>query len=229
MDKINQYITIDFETGGFEAYKNQATQVAAQAFRGDTFEEIGRYTAYIKPYAQELGLKYTDAALQFTGTTMADLEAGETVHKVVNELCKLFKMANTGRHVAYYPVLVGHNIDFDIPFLQFMFDYTGQDLSKYLMGKKDHKGIFRPSGIDTMWLARMHDPLKQKMENHKLETVAACCGVELIDAHEAMADVKATTEVANYFAKSLRGEQVAMIQNVEEQEERFRKTFEFGN
>lgn len=53
MDQNNPthyYLIYDFETGGFDAKKNAAAEIAMIAVRADNFEEIGRISEFIHPY-----------------------------------------------------------------------------------------------------------------------------------------------------------------------------------
>lgn len=227
-DKITQIICIDFETGGFDAAKNPATEVGLISFRNDTFDEISRYESYIKPYDKESGLTYTQKALDFTGLSLDKLEKeGQKYTKVVNDLIKEFKKANTSSQKSKKPILLGHNVAFDIPFLMQIFDLAGKDLSEYLDGKVDNKGRFIPGYFDTMWDARRRWPeLKKEIKNHKLETVTEKLGIQLENAHEALADVEATMEIYKYFTKSLRNSQ-GFSNFASEDKEKTREKYQF--
>ena len=43
-----------------------------------------------------------------------------------------------------------------------------------------------------------------KLENHKLETICKIMGVELSNAHNSLADIKATKEVGDKLLQGLR-------------------------
>ena len=227
-DKITQIICIDFETGGLDANKNPATEVGLISFRNNTFDEISRYESYIKPYDEENGLTYTQKALDSTNLSLDKLEKeGQKYTKVVNDLIKEFKKANTAGNKTKKPILLGHNIAFDIPFLMQLFDLAGKDLSEVLDGKLDNKGRFIPGYFDTMWDARRRWPeMKKEIKNHKLETVTEKLGIELDNAHEALADVEATMEVYKYFTKSLRNSQINS-NFASEEKEKSREKFQF--
>lgn len=229
-DKITQIVCIDFETGGFDANKNPATEVGLISFKNDIFEEISRYKSYIKPYDKENGLEYTQKALDFTGLSIDKLEKeGQKYIKVVNDLIAEFKKANTAGNKTKKPILLGHNIAFDIPFLMQLFDLVGKDLSEFLDGKLDNKSRFIPAYFDTMWDARRRWPeMKKEIKNHKLETVTEKLGIRLEDAHEALADVEATMEVYKYFTKNLRNSQnISNIANNNKEKSREQYAFEF--
>jgi hypothetical protein len=151
------------------------------------------------------GLLHDWGALDYTNTTHQKISEGMDSLDLVNRLCAEFSKANTGGPNSYStkPILLGHNICFDIAFLQWLFAFHKKDLGKYLDGKVDAYGNFQPMYIDTLQLARQrwyHEP----MANYQLGTCCEKAGVELVDAHEAMADVNATVELFQYFTRSLR-------------------------
>ena len=53
------------------------------------------------------------------------------------------------------PILVGHNITFDIGFIQQTFKDCKIDLSKYIAGEKDFFGNFFPTFIDTIHISKL--------------------------------------------------------------------------
>jgi DNA polymerase III alpha subunit (gram-positive type) len=149
------------------------------------------------------GLLHDWGALDYTNTTHEKINEGIDSRDLVSRLCDEFTKANTGNGYTTKPILLGHNVVFDISFLQWLFVFHKKDLSKYLDGKTDGYGNFQPTYIDTLNMARQrwyHEP----MANYKLGTCCEKAGVELVDAHEAMADVNATVELFHYFTHSLR-------------------------
>lgn len=213
--KLNNFVIVDCETGGLDR-KNQEharlvpmTEIAAIGVSADNFQEFGRFVSKIKGqwvgeeyrgYSPEL--IYQAEALKFTGTTLTQLEKeGKPYKEVVNGLIEVFEKSKTGSHL-HKPILVGHNVVYDIPFVQFIFDFAKSDLSKYLSGWKDHKGTFHPHFIDTMWLSR------QKWSNqelkHNLAAVAERCEVDLFNAHGALSDTVATLEIFKKLTVALR-------------------------
>ena len=81
-------------------------------------------------------------------------------------------------------VLVAHNLSFEAQFLMGEFGRLGHDLQ-----------LDRGSGICTMTLASTYIPHSPR----NLQACCDCCGVELRDAHSALADARATTQLLGRY------------------------------
>jgi DNA polymerase-3 subunit epsilon len=90
----------------------------------------------------------------------------------------------------------GYNVGFDINFLsEFMFKANPHD--KYGLGSF----VDRSSGFDLLWHLRNKYFVKGRpadLPNLKLETVAKAHGLTL-DAHDALADIRATREICKTY------------------------------
>lgn len=222
---LQNIVCLDFETGGLFCQDNPITEVAAIAIWGSTFEEIGRYDSLVKPYGD---MEITPKALEVSNLTIDELEKkGQEIDKVVEGLIELFKQANTAGGKIYRPIIMAHNAQFDIGFLQQIFQGCSVDLSKYVAGNKDIYGNFYPACIDTLMMARMRWPIPViDIESHKLDASCAAAGIEHFEAHRAMRDVEVTIELYKSFINSMRhggGEGLAEAT----EKSRFRPTFEF--
>jgi DNA polymerase III epsilon subunit family exonuclease len=106
--------------------------------------------------------------IELTGITEDDLKGKPAIEKVLPQFYEFCKNS----------VLVGHNIiDFDMKFI----DISAKNLNIRFDNKR----------VDTLLLARKY----LRLPNYKLATVAQHLGVELINAHRAMNDVRACAEV----------------------------------
>ena len=191
--KINDYIVYDLETGGLSPEKHAIVQIGMIAIAGDTLEEIERYTTYCKPYHPDL--TYEDKALEINKATMKDINGGKDIKVVVGEMIAFFERHKVG-NFKKRPIMVGHNIDeFDTTFLRLYFDLVDEDLMKYIS----------PTTMDTLKLA--HAKWQHLPDIGKYNLRAACekAGVDLIDAHGAMTDTEATTNLFRYFLNCMRG------------------------
>ena len=84
-------------------------------------------------------------------------------------------------------VLVAHNLPFEAQFLMGEFTRLGHDLQ-----------VDRHAGICTMTLASTYLPHSPR----NLQACCDCCGVELRDAHSALADARATTQLLGAYISS---------------------------
>ncbi len=235
----HNYICIDCETGGLDrvnqlhASKFAITQIAFIIYDGD-FKELSRYSSYIKGQKGEPNkeiqdvvngyvgydsdLCYQKTAFNITGVSIDKLEtSGRIFNIVAKEMCDRFISAKQGRNL---PILVGHNVTYDIPFISYLFRYAQIDLSKLVSGYFDHFDTFQPHFIDTMWLARSISDDKDKND---LSSLANRFGVELYDAHDALNDVKATMEIHKKMIQRLKTNSI----EINKTEISPRKKFEF--
>lgn len=191
--KYLNFAVFDFETGGLSVTQNPVCEIGMVAVDGRSLSFTGEYEAIIAPYDDSL--EYHPQALEVNRLTMEMIRGGKDLKLVVKELCDFLKKINTGGGNKWKPVLVGHNLSFDIPFLLDIFERCGKDLSQFVNGYKDKKGNFHPIILDTLQLSQLVYAHDENLTTHKLIDICRHNEVDLIDAHRAMADVKPTAEV----------------------------------
>ena len=221
--------TLDFETGGLTCQTSACTQIAIHATRLDKFERLGSFVRYIYPYGQreikgitpkrkvlkskyaipeEKPMGYEAKALNYSAITMDTLyNMGEDITKVaegVISFMKEYTPAKTPRNLR--PFLVGQNIGFDVGFLQQMMAYAGLtgELAKCLRGAVDFYGNFQPLILDTIVLGQLALCHLPNVDSYKLEILCEKLGLELDDAHDADADVSATTNIVSVLTQRMR-------------------------
>lgn len=211
--KVNQnFIILDTETGHFDPRTALLTQIAFIVIDGFTLQEKYRYNTYIYPYDEQHYI--SKQASDLTGITVDKLKReGKPLKVVLDELCNLWK----GFKVSYYlPVIVGHNISFDMMFLEYVFDYIyGSNSGKNGVCKM--YDFVLKSTIDTMVLAR-EKFINDEVVNFKLETIGEKLGIQNLSAHDAFADVEQTAEIFKYFIECMRNEGSGGIKVIQRKE-----------
>lgn len=199
-------VVFDLETGGLSADKNPVVEIAICPI-SKQLEDLPEYTSLIKPYGD---LVIQQQALEANGLTMKEINGGQTVEKVCNEVIKVLKSLKVGKNL---PILCGHNIrKFDNPFLKNMFEFCGEDLFKYVDSEQF---------LDTLEMTRM---VWDERPNYKLGTCTSHINQDLVQAHRALPDTRANKELIKHLLKGMRGE---LGGTTEVKPKRFRDNFKF--
>lgn len=220
--------TMDFETGGLLCQTSACTQISIHATRLDTFEKIGSYTSYIYPYNQKqldgvgkkrkvlkskyeepeaTPMEYSQKALEYSAISMDMLESqGKPIEKVAEEVLQFIIDMTPKTPKNMKPFIIGQNIGFDEGFFCQLMEYAGLmgEVKKYLRGHEDFYGRWHPLCLDTILLGQLALCHLPNVNSYKLELMCEQLGVELDDAHDADADVAATTNVAAVLTKRMR-------------------------
>ncbi len=201
--KINSYLIIDFETGGFKSKNNPACEIALLGLNGVTLEEILKYDNIIKPYDDNL--IYDPGAMKIHGLTREVCQRdGIALSQMMEDFCLVAKETNCYDSKIARPILVGHNVTFDIPFLQEAAKRTRTDLSEVISGYLNHEDVFVPHYIDTMVTVKQADGHKDEKISYKLGDCCSRHAEGLVDAHRALNDVIGTTSLFRAMTVKLR-------------------------
>ena len=187
------YIVFDCETGGLKADENPITQIALLGLDAKTGKELGRYETYIKPYND---FKLEPVALQKTMVDINDLHRGANFKDVVRNIMEFCKQVAGGKLGQFtMPVMVGHNVTFDVAFIEILFYLADKRIQSCFANNNDI-----PYYIDTQQLARMFWPTAASIK------LGDCCeraGIRLVDAHGAMNDVIATKNLFLWYKSQM--------------------------
>ncbi len=192
----NTTVVFDLETGGVEA-KHPDIQLAAVAVRGweeiDTFERKLQFSVdSCDPEALEIN-SYDPAVWEREALPEARVVAQFAQwmrrHAVIHKVSKRGNPYSVAR-------LAGHNVArFDAPRLLAMFKRHGAFLAA---------DAFRP--LDTLQLALWHFAGREdEPENYKLGTLATALGIATDGAHDALADVRMTVQLAKAICERSNG------------------------
>ena len=236
-NRVDCYLVVDFETGGFNAKHSPITEVGIRVINPTTFVEVERYESFIrsepklvgqdfKPESDPINVYedgyYFEGALKITGISINQLrKEGKNYIQVEKDIEALIKRAHIGDRYAK-PIFVGQNFAFDVLFIQMLFFLAKIDLSKLVTGYHDLHGNFVPFFIDTM-----HDTKRAFPNNEKFNLQALCTAmkVDYIDGHRAMNDVIPTSEIFEKLSINMRNQGTEIVEKV--QKEKRRKHFQF--
>jgi len=223
--KVNPILVLDFETGGLSGQKDAVTEVGMLCVTGDTFTEIGRYSSFIRPYLYN----YDPKALTYTNTTLEKLQTlGQDIEVVAKEMhTNLQKWyQETTNSYTKKMCVVGHNIQFDIAFLQQLGKEGKVDWAKFIDGEQDFYGKWYPNYIDTLNFSKLVWGNDTNFTSFKLTNCVEKAGVSIGDAHSALQDVIATKELLINFVNRLRSSD-GLGGVGEKKDIRFREGFHF--
>ena len=213
----SNYIVFDCETGGLNENENPITQYAAVILDGRTLKEIDRWETYVKPYND---LEITKEALEKTMVNISDINSGLPLKEfvaVAKEFWKQHQVRTKYKDMGRL-VPVGHNVTFDIRFINKAMELDG---SKENMFETHYENF-----IDTFALAKMTWGINGD-EKLNLGICSERADIILTDAHGAMNDVEATADLLRYYVKNLRNEKI--VKKVVEESSRVKgqEFFEF--
>lgn len=157
-DTLN-FVALDIETTGLSERKDEIIEIAAIRFRGGQVDEV--FDSFVRP-TQKLPLFITT----LTSITQEDVAQAPEIGQVLKQL----------RQFVGNDPLVGHNIPFDLGFINYNYGSIGEF-------------PLTNEAWDTAELSRVYQPFTA---NHKLVTMVKHFGISLENAHRADADAMAT-------------------------------------
>lgn len=194
----------------FKTISKKPTSKASQ-------EEIDAFNVKIPKNCYKGGYLVQEA-IESTGISPEKIaKKGKNVETVVNTLIGIFESVKITKSSFSKPILVGHNVMFDVDMLKYMFSICKEDLSKYIAGSHSYDGAWHPLVVDTIIEAKKYDSC---MNSYNLRAVAESMNIELVNAHSAMTDVVTTIEVFKKTVFNMRSGEGA------KKEARFRDTFQ---
>ena len=186
----NFFLILDTETGGLNSKTNSLNEIAA-ALCDEQGKQIEQFQIILNPYSQnKLSSLYALklSSLFERGTNFKQIDNTE----IANQFAQWLIMIST----KYNPILVGHNLKFDLEFLESFMQANGFE--------KPFE-IFSPHIIDTIMFAKILS-LSGKIKSKKMNLATLCeeFDIKNENAHTAMADVEATTQLLIKFFSLLK-------------------------
>ena len=177
----------DTETTGVNPERNDITQFAA------IIEIDGKVVEEVNFRCQPSRWENIDPkALETTGVSLEDLRKLQSPHAMflqIKELLGKYIPKYTKMGEKFYPA--GHNVSFDLAFLDAFFKFHGNDEEKKWGITSYQNWRALDSRVFCNFLGAAG---KLPTENMKLATICAHYGIK-IDAHDALSDIRATRDV----------------------------------
>ncbi|WP_323584690.1 3'-5' exonuclease [Aliarcobacter butzleri] len=168
----SSFIVFDIETTGLHSVRDEIIEIAAIKIEDINARNHKTFQSFIKP-KKDIPFNITELT-GITNSMVANADNIDVVLKSFNEF------------IEDYP-LIGHNIDFDIKFLD-----NKMKKAKINFGNKKL--------IDTLPLSRK---AFKNLDNHKLTTLIKALGIDVNESHRALEDAKATLFVYTTSTKLL--------------------------
>jgi len=175
---MTKKLFFDLETTGTNPMKNGIIQIAGIIEINN--EEMRSFNMKIKPFESDV---IEQEALNVSGITLEDIKGFEDPKTAYNSIVSMFD-----NYIDKYDkndkfIVCGYNVRFDMDFLKEFFIKNGNDyLFSYFGKPKDPFPVIQ-------YLSAMG---KINTFNNKLSTVCEYFGINIKDAHDAMADIQAT-------------------------------------
>ena len=212
----SNYIVYDCETGGLDENKNPITQYAAIVLDGRTLKELDRWETFVKPYA---GLVIEQDSLDRTMVSMSDINKGLDVKDFISTAIEIWEThrAKTKNKEMGRLIPVGHNIPFDNRMLNWALNF---------LKKGNMDTWLYPNFIDTLAIAKLAFGING---DEKINLGASCerAKIKLTDAHGAMNDVEATSDLLRWFMKKLRAKKGEAVVELNQGRAKGSEFFEF--
>ncbi len=173
------YVVFDIETTGLSSVKNKIIEIGA--VKVEAGKIVDRYSVFVNPNEP---IPYNIEKL--TGINDSMVIGAKSIEEVLPEFLKFAEGA----------VMVAHNADFDMGFIEHNARLLGLD--------------FAPTYVDTVGLSRV---LLPELSKYKLDVVAKALDVSLENHHRAVDDAEAT---AHIFVKLLEKLENMKITNLDE-------------
>ncbi len=206
-------IVFDFETGSRNPTKTQPTQLAALALDGRSLKLKGTFNSEIKPILDDdkaisLGLDpIEDEALRITGKTRTQLRKAPTVRSVWKKFIKFVEQYNWKGTQFFAPIPAGFNI---IGFDMIIVNRLCKEFGPYDEERQQQKLFNKIYKIDVMDNVFMWTEADPSVRSISMDSLRDRMGMSKENAHDALQDVKDTSNIMIKFLKTHR----AVYQNL---------------
>jgi len=191
-NEVHKFLWFDTETTGTDPIKHDIIQIAGQIVVGGIVMDSFDYRC--QPFDWDT---IEEKALEKNGITREEIATFPEPDIIYGKLKRMFRKYINPYDKADKFIAGGQNVRFDI-------DMTHHFFKK---NKDDFFFSFVRAGVfDTLHMATMLEVKERKRifkKGYKLEQLCEELGVPLENAHDALADITATRQVANILWKRL--------------------------
>lgn len=191
----------DTETTGLKTEDSAPFQIAmifSKIYKhdGKTQRLVVDKVFYLNPLNDLI--TYHEEAGKVHGYSEVKIRSFESPQKVIPEIIKFLQLCindfDKDPEDKSLPYFIGYNVKFDYEHLVKLFSDYGFNFTEY----------FQPKIIDVFQQVKNASYMRvlPRLENLKQTTVAKALGVDLTNAHDALADINATREIATILQKN---------------------------
>ena len=181
---------IDCETTGTNAFKNDVIQIAGYIFIDGKKKE--EFNFKCQPFLYE---NIDEKALEITGLTVREIKYFEKPEVVYEKVLKIFDKYIDKYNKKDKFILCGYNVDFDKDFLNSFFKKNGNNyFFSYVGSVKDPFKV----------LIYLKSIGHYQGGSLKLSEICKYLGIEILNAHDAMEDIRATKYLIEKIDKLLK-------------------------
>ena len=163
---LHDFCVLDVETTGLDCIENHVVQVGIIKVADD--QVIDLLNTFVNP-----GCHIPSRATEIHGITDNDVKGAPTYKQIADRMVSLLDGST----------VVGHNVTFDLNFIQ-----------QILVERSNPKHILNMEYVDTWDFANR---LRLPVQDYKLQTLLAFYGIDPGEAHTAYDDARATLELFN--------------------------------
>lgn len=189
-----KFIWVDTETTGLDEQIHRPFEIAV-IYLNNRKEEDGRISHlecerdfYLNPIKD--GIEVTKEALEITGISEDQIKAMEPAEKIVKNFIQFLEDIQThfktGKEEK--PFLCGYNVSFDYKMIKALLSDYGYNFDDYIQSHL--------MDVYSQVKAAGDKRVLPYLPNRKLGTIAEYLHVKLDNAHNALADIRATKEVS---------------------------------
>lgn len=196
-----KFFWTDTETTGLDPVKNAIIQIAGIIVIDGKEEE--KFNLKCRPNDTD---EVDQKALDVHGMTKEEIMTYPNPKNVYTKLKAIFdKYINKFDKMDKF-FAAGKNVQFDLNFLNEFFRKNGTPNKKYNCdGDPFFFSYVHSAKFEVETLAMQYEMKKKRkiFDSYKLENLCNKVGIQLSNAHDAMADIEASREIANFFWKEI--------------------------